>query len=200
MSDRLSLEQIRHSLAGYFPQGRLVWGSIHSAGSTSYSIVKGLAHELIRVERWIQSFRYQQIPDLTVLYLDEWEEALAIPDDCFPGTGNEEERRLHIKLKLASLGVQSSNDFVALAAVFGQTITVQGGIGSSLYPSPITNAKIARNTIVVTFSVSQPLAFTYTFPFLFGSQTTINQQIIECLFRKLKPACNDIAFIYEAAV
>jgi uncharacterized protein YmfQ (DUF2313 family) len=175
----------------------MLWRSVHLVGAVSYSIVKGLASELLRVERWIQSFRYHQIPDVTVLYLDEWEEALAIPDDCFPGTGNEAERLQHIRLKLSSLGLQSSDDFVALAAVFGQTVTVQGGIESVLYPMPITDAKVARNTIVVTFSVAQPLAFTYTFPFFFGTQTTVDQQTIICLFTKLKPACNDIVFIYE---
>lgn len=190
MSNRLTLDQIRHSLAVYFPLGKKIWGAVSIVGSVSYSIVKGLAVELQRVETWIESFRFNQIPDVTVLYLTEWENALGIPDDCFPGTGTDVERLLHVKIKLASLGIQSANDFVALAALFGYTITVEGGIDSGIsFGTP----KIARNTIVVTFDISSPIGFSYNFPILFTESET---RVVECLFRKMKPACNDIIFVY----
>jgi len=159
MSDRLTLEQTRVSLAAYIPKGAKVWGAVHLVGSVFFLLLRGLSRELVRVEKAIQLYRQHQIPDVTVLYLEEWEKALGIPDDCFLKTGDEIERLRDVKAKLASLGIQSANDFVELAALFGFVVTVEGGIGSVLYPGSFSSDKEARNTIVVTFDVVDPNAF-----------------------------------------
>lgn len=193
MSDRLTLEQLRVSLASYVPRGSKVWGAAHFVGSVFFLLLRGLSTELGRVEKAIQLYRQHQIPDVTILYLEEWEKALGIPDDCFLKTGDEAERLRDVRAKLASLGVQSSDDFVALAALFGFTVIVEGGIGSILYPGGFSSDKEARNTIVVTFDVANPNSFPYTFPITFEQNQTA---IVECLFTKLKPITNDIRFLY----
>ncbi len=106
------------SLRAYMPSGRLF------NGDNFKNWMLGLAGELIRATELIETYSQEIIPDNTVLLIDEWESALGIPDDCFPGTGAVAERRLHVLVKLASLGVQTAQDFIDLAALFGITVTV----------------------------------------------------------------------------
>jgi len=44
-----------------------------------------------------------------VAFLDEWERALGIPDDCFDLANTDDERRINILTKLAALGVQTEH-------------------------------------------------------------------------------------------
>jgi uncharacterized protein YmfQ (DUF2313 family) len=125
---------------------------------------------------------------LRVSYVQQ--KAVGIPDDCFPGTGDADERRNHILTKLSSLGIQTADEFVALAALFGVTVTVESGSVSGAFPMvfPITffdASQPARYTIVVTFTVIGGDDFPFEFPFTFGDAATA---ILECLFSKLKPA------------
>ena len=136
--------------------------------------------------------------DCTVSFLDEWESAVGIPDDCFTGQGTNDERRRDILTKLASLGIQTAQDFEDLAEIFGVDVIVLGGAESgSVFPLifPVivffNSAKEARFTIIVTFILEAANEFPLTFPIQFGSDEIA---ILECLFTKLKPANCDIIF------
>ena len=126
------------------------------------------------------------MPDQTVLFIDEWESALGIPDGCFSGTGTLESRRHGVLAKLASLGVQTIADFESLAAVFGITAEVLSGSESGI---AFASNKVARFTIVI--SLALPESFTYTFPVPFGSDIIV---LLECLFSKLIPANCQVLF------
>lgn len=193
--EKHSVEEHARSLAQYFPGGKL-WAAVHKDGTNLNKLIKALARTLAETECSIMEFQEQFMPDKTVLFLDEWEKALGIPDDCFKGTGSQDERRLHILVKLASLGVQTAEDFENLAAKFGINVTVRGGITNIKFPLtfPIIffdTEKEARFTIVVEFNEPAPNAFPLTFPISFGNGVI---GILECLFRKLKPANCDIIF------
>ena len=186
------------SLANYLPGGKLF--SIKNIQNSNFrKLLVGLAGELFTADGYIRSYSQEILPDEAVLFIDEWEKALGIPDDCFSGTGTLDDRRKHILVKLASLGIQTADDFVDLAALFGVTITVTPG--SDFYsfaqfpvefPFPFFGSEEeSRFNIVVEFTIQDSAKFTFFFPYTFGDALL---QILECLFNKLKPANCTITF------
>jgi len=191
------LDQETHAqrLADYLPGGRL-FQSKNLTDSNLRKLLRGLATELFNADGYLRDFQDDIAPSVTSYFIDEWESALGIPDSCFTGSGNLTERRRDIVIKLASLGVQTANDFVALGALFGISVTVRSGRYFSKFPLmfPIllfATDKEARFTIVVDFTVDAASKFPLTFPFTFGSGTIA---VLECLFTRLKPANCDIIF------
>ncbi len=190
----LSQDEQRAALASWMPPG-LAWVAFRITDTNAWRFLNGLAPEFVRLAGFIEASR-KTIPkiDNNDDFIDAWESSLAIPDDCFPGTGTLEERWTHVLVKFASMNVQTADDFVALAAVFGFPVTVEGGFESVLYPAGFSSDKEARNTIVVTFSTLEVGVFPYTFPFTFEESQS---NIIICIFEKLKPAHNDIRFLFS---
>lgn len=184
------------SLADYLPGGRL-FESARAFDSNFRKLLLGLSGELFTAEGYLKTISNEYDINTTNLFIEEWESALGIPDDCFLGNGTLNERRRDVLVKLASLGVQTAEDFEGLGSIFGVTVTVHAGIDfSSIFPATFPfiffdSAKDARFTIIVDFTVQEPSRFTLTFPFVFGSKEIA---ILECLFNKLKSANCDIIF------
>jgi len=177
------------SLGAYLPGG-VLFGSKNIEGSNLRNLLLGMAGELFRANGLLREYSCEILPDKTEKFLTEWESAVGIPDDCFSGTGTIEERRRDILVKLASSGVQTADDFVELASIFGVDVEVQAGSESGVFPLtfPIPfypNAEQARFTIIVNITVPPESTFPYSFPIPFG---TSEIGIIRCIFEKLKPA------------
>lgn len=126
----------------------------------------------------------------TEFLISQWESALGIPDSCFTGTGTNEQRRTAITAKFLSFGVQTEQDFIDIAALYGIIITIQNGFDlvdtfPVTFPFEFPNVKAARFTMIVNFQVEDSLTFPLTFPIPFGDDDI---EILKCLFRKLAPA------------
>lgn len=182
-------EQHTNAIAAYLPNGPLFAAKI-KAGTVFRQLLTGIAEEVLNAEAYLKELQDDFIPDTTVKFIEEWESVLGIPDDCFLATGDTDERRRDILIKLASLGVQTADDFVALAALFGIVVTVESG--KAVNQPPAASDKEQRFTIVVTFTVEAANQFPLTFPFTFGDEVIA---IVECLFSKLKPANCNVLFI-----
>lgn len=201
-----TLVQQTQSLANYMPPGR-VFAAKNIIGSISRFLLEGLAGELVRADSLVEEFKREILPDNTVLFIDEWESAVGIPDDCFNGQGDLATRRRDVLVKLVSLGVQTAADFVALAALFGITAVVKGGSTHGTFPHEFPmiffeSAKIARHTILIDLA-GITTTFPYTFEFADAGPPEVLQgitfgnpeiTIIKCLFAKLKPAHCDILY------
>lgn len=191
-----STEEHTNALAAYLPNGPL-FEAKNINDSNFRQLLRGLAGELFTAQGYLVTLNDDYFPDVTVNFLDEWEKALGIPDDCFPGTGSMNERRRDIVTKLASLGIQTDADFEELGTIFGVTVSVYPGIEfSSVFPATFPfiffdSAKQARFTLIVDFTVTEASKFPLIFPFTFGSGEI---GVLECLFRRLKPANCDIIF------
>lgn len=195
--DRHDVDLQADSIANFLPPGIMFEGG-KIEGTNLRKLLRGLGEELFRSEDLLKQYTEEFLPDCTVAFLDEWESALGIPDDCFLGTGTNDERRRDILTKLAALGVQSAQDFEDLAEIFGVDVIVIGGFESgSVFPFtfPVVvffnSVKEARFTIIVTFLLEASNQFPLTFPIPFGSDEIA---LLECLFTKLKPANCDIIF------
>ena len=184
------------ALADYLPGGRL-FESARVSDSNFRKLLLGLAGELFTAEGYLKTIANEYDINTTSLFIDEWEAALGVPDLCFSGTGTLDDRRRDVLIKLASLGVQTVDDFEALGDILGVSVTVGPGIDfSTVFPMTFpaiffNTGKEARFTIIVDFTVEAANEFPLTFPFTFGSSDIA---ILECLFNKLKPANCDIIF------
>jgi uncharacterized protein YmfQ (DUF2313 family) len=178
--DNKILEEVQASLAAYLPGGPL-WESAIVPGTNLNAVLAGLSGLLLDVETFNQIYNSEFIPSSEgTNFLENWERALLIPDDCFPGDAEPDRsvRRLHVLVKLASLGVQTSDDFIRVAEILGFIGTeVLSGIDAGI-PEPE-----GQFTIVVNFAFDGN-NFPLTFPIPFGSEQF---SILECLFTKLKP-------------
>lgn len=193
------VDQYTNSSAQYLPGGDLfVSKSIQNKNFRQ--LLKGMAGELFSANGLLRE--YDILPDKTENFIAEWESAVGIPDSCFTGTGTIDERRRDINVKLAALGVQTEEDFVALAGLFDIEIKIThleeasgifplvfDGISGGFLFFP--TAQAARFTIFIdvttAFENQFPLTFfDNVFPgFPFG---TSEIDFIQCIFEKLKPA------------
>ena len=194
--NRRDIEQYTDSLADYLPGG-LLFASKSVQSSNFRKLLKGMSGELFRSNGLLKTYNDEIIPDQTVKFIDEWENTLGIPDDCFRGTGTIDERRRDVLVKLASLGIQTKQDFIDLAALLGVAVTVESGSRRGTFPLvfPVVffdSVKAARFTIIITFTVEPANRFPYTFPFVFSGEVIA---ILECLFNKLKPSNCKLVFV-----
>jgi uncharacterized protein YmfQ (DUF2313 family) len=179
--------------AAYLPPGLAFASKLNSASNLS-KLFRGFGRTFLTVRNDVDALEEHLPPDRTVKFLEEWERDLEIPDQCIPLFETADERRAMILLKLTAMNIQTNADFVALAAAFGITVTVEGGIVSfnDGNPHAFSDETEARYTIVITFVVDLPESFPYTFPITFGNETL---GILQCLFTKLKPANCQVLFV-----
>jgi len=192
-----TIEEHTKALADYMPGGDLFTAK-NIQDKVMYDLLKGISRESVRAESYLVDLQEEFIPDKTNAFIADWERSLGIPDDCFKGTGTNDERRRDILVKLASLGVQTNQDFVDLAALFGITVTIRSGAELIVFPFTFpmfffATEQDARFTIVVEFETSAIAAtFPLVFPFTFGEEII---GTLTCLFNKLKPANCQVIFI-----
>ena len=193
--ERRDIEQYTDNLASYLPNN-ILFESRHVEDTVLRNLLVGFAGELFRVNGLIKEYVEEIIPDTTVKFIPEYESLLGIPDECFKGERTLDERRRDILVKIASSGVQTADDFVNLAALFGITVTVVSAAEASVFPlilpfQVFDNITEARFTIIVSHTGVTVDAFPYTFPFVFGSSQLA---VLECLFNKLKPSNCKVIF------
>jgi len=165
-------------IANYLPNGEL-FEAKNIQGSIYRLFLQGLGQTNQSVASFICLFADEIDINTTELFLKGWEETLGIPDSCFSGTGTLQERRRDVLVKLASLGVQTAEDFEAVALIFGFVVNVYS------QAEVVPNNQDAKYTIVVQYFLATANVFTLYFPIYFGDPQ-IN--ILVCLFNKLKPA------------
>lgn len=187
-----SLNKHTNALADYLPNGRL-FAAKRIKDSNFRQLLKGIAGEIFNAQGYIITLEDEYFPDLTTLFLEEWERALGIPDDCFSGVGTIIERRRDILVKLSALGVQTVSDFEQLALLFGKIVTVTPLIDELFPPLPVPFNPSAttegRFTVVVTGVDLVSGIPPYDVPF----DLLRDASILECLFNKQIPSnCNVI--------
>lgn len=184
--DLHSVAKHARALAAYLPNGA-TFGGKNIDGSNFNQLLKGLAEEMRTAEGYLITLEAEYFPDETTLFIPEWEQALQIPDDCFPGTGTDDERRSHILTKLASLGVQTAEDFVDLALLFGKVVEVFPLSDQAFppYPIPFTPFGKAEGRYVIVV-IGEDLV-TNVPPYDVPFDVVDSESLMECLFKKLKP-------------
>ena len=180
--DERTLTECTNSLARYHPDGEL-FEAKNIEDTTYRNFLTGLSVELCRAQDLLITYINEVLPDTTTLLIAEWQSALGIPDGCITGGGTTAEQRRDILLKLAASGLQTDQDYIDFAKIFGFVNPDPGEITVSQGAS--------RFEIIITFPAAEGSSFPYTFPIVFGTQVTL---LLECLFTQLKPANCTITF------
>ena len=194
MTKQHTKEEHTNALAQYLPNGRL-FEAKNINDSNFRQLLRGLAGELFTAEGYLVTLEQEYFPDTTVLFIEEWEQALGIPDSCFSGTGDLDERRRDIVVKLASLGVQTVNDFVNLADTFGKTITITYPAESPYPPYDIPYTPVGFPEARFIMIVSGENIVTAVPPYDIPLFLSTGETVLECLFNKLIPSNTKVIFV-----
>ena len=184
-----SLDAHADALGDFLPNGPL-FEAKRIQDSNFRALLRGFAGELFTAEGYIKTFDDEYSPLTTVLFIEEWERALGIPDTCFRADGDIDERRQHILTKLAALGIQTQADYVALGLIFGKVITVEALDEMAAPPIPVVFPD-ARYIIVVTGAELLSGFPPYDVPFTPNS----SESTLQCLFNHLIPSNCKVIFV-----
>ena len=185
-SERTKEEQT-NSLTAFYPAGS-AFESANTEGSVFGDFNEGLSGEIKRVYDDMNNLSEDYDILVTDELLSQWEGAVGIPDDCFPGTGTKTERRLHVLLKFAKMNVQTIDEFVEVIELLGFTVTLVPGSEVGIFPLafPIeffADTQQARFTLIVNLDGNNAV-FPLSFPVEFAS--SINNIVI-CILNLIKP-------------
>lgn len=111
----------RRALQALLPPGP-AW--TRAIGSVMSKLVSGLSREFARVHDRADVLMAEANPLCTVEMLTDWERVAGLPDKCAGMAETTAERRAALIAKLNTLGGQSPDYFVTLAAAFGYDITI----------------------------------------------------------------------------
>lgn len=194
----MSREQYVRFVKTLFPPGK-AWS--RSSDGVLHKICDAMAGELVRMDtRASVDFIRELFPDTASESLPDWERITGLPDTC---TGilsdTVEGRRADIVRKLSDVGGQSLPFFIALAAVFGYTVTIQDKLpfragrnraGDRCYNQLWTFHWIVNSSTFNTtvFRAGSGLA---------GDRLrTFRNDTIECVFNQKKPSHTKVHFTY----
>lgn len=190
-------EEHRKSLADFLPMGKLFEGK-NISYTTLFKLLFGLAAECYRVENKMNEIADEQDITTTTLFLEEWEKALGLPDECLNNTTDIDIRRKQVLAKF-TLSIDNVQSFIKLASIFGFTVTIQPYSEITVFPLPFPinfcpDLLTAMFTMIVNLPLSlNPYVFPLTFPINFSSGVV---NILECFFNHVKPANAQIIFKY----
>lgn len=194
MSLNFKTKNITQSLANFLRSDKF-FSAKNVTDSKLRKLLIGLALEIGRAEGKFQEISDEYDITKTSLLLEQWESALGIPDECFPVSSTNDQRRKNIQLKLTALGVSTKEGFEALAETLGFSVEVLPGNDALTFPYTFPFIMTDVNSkwiMVVNAPASQATStFPYIFPFNFGIDST---QILQCLFSKLAPAPVQVLF------
>lgn len=193
----LTPEQHRQQLAALLPEG-LAWDSKNTPDSFYYRFLAGLAEEPTRVDEFLAEYLAELDPTQTEALLPEWEEYKGLPERCTGPLPTLEQRRLAVLTKLRG-APRTKEDFIALAATLGVTITI-----TEHRPSVAGRLRAGEELFgpdaIFLWQVNGPA--TPITEFRAGASAAGDRlgafgiPALECLFRKYKPAHTVVSFVY----
>ena len=169
--------------------------------STWYKLIHSFSSEFKRLESQINETNQEVYPEETESLISRWEKDLGFPNDVFDIADTLEQRRNNVIIWLTALGVQTADDFIALANLLGySTIEIVAGTdaGGFALPFPFTffsTSKAAFNTIIVRLDsdlVESQFPMQWPYPF-----SSFDIGIIQRLFERLKPATDKVIFKFD---
>lgn len=183
--------------------------------------LQGLAVEFCRVSERIKDLLREIDPNQSFELLDDFEQALGIPDECTPENRTTEERRAQIIQKMATIGSLSAPFYEQLGSFYGFDITVTNHLafqaGRSVSGDDLTNYEPPRSIFLSGVGVAgdqlqvpgwlhyfnAELPLTAFEPFEAGQDTAgtplveYGNELLQCTLKRLKPAHAGITFTFK---
>lgn len=193
----LGIEKYTAMIQNLLPVG-YAWP--RQANTNMENLLTALATEPERVDCRVQDMLTEAYPLTTSELLTDWERALGLPEEC-EGLGDTvQKRRQAVHQKLSSLGGQSPQFYIDLAASIGFEITITefdpfcagDPCGDPLYGDDWAHTfqvNAAEETILYfnagEGSAGEPLA-------------SWGNSLLECVINRYKPAHSVVIFAYGA--
>ena len=83
-----------------------------------------LQWEMARVHLRLEDWKRETLPSTANEMLDEWEEFVGLPDECFPIAETIADRQAQVVAKFLQSGDQSVATYISLAAALGYAIAI----------------------------------------------------------------------------
>lgn len=130
--------------------------------------------------------------------LEDWEQAVGIPDDVFNIANDIETRRRNILLKISGSKAETSLQFENIGKILGFDVKCETGYQYCRFPLrfPIIFTKKENLPFLIVITIDkkyQPKTFPFTFPIEFKSDIAV---ILKLFFDKIKPANTKLIFRY----
>ena len=193
-------EEVQTSLSAYCPNDPVCFGGKNDTSTNLYKLLNGLTNSFEYAESLIHALTYDFNIFNTTSFLETWEEALGIPDECFSVDGvSIEQRRKQVIFKYAIDNIITKEDYIAVARFFGANIRISTlvGIGEFDYTLPLIlsgNDKERKYTVIITFLGVDIKSFdNYYFPIIFDEY---KYTFLQCLFKKIVPANVNVIYKY----
>lgn len=152
--------------------------------SRLYKLLSAIGDELARVHADFERLVEEADPRTTDELLEDWEEALGLPGDCFELPATKAERREVLTAAIVGKGGSSEAYFARIVEALGYTDV------------EITTADPFR---VDEDTVGTPLYDeSWGFAWIVTATGLTEDAILSCLLNKLKPAHTVVAIGYEA--
>lgn len=176
------------------PQGA-AWP--RDSDATLTKLLNAFADELARIDGRALTLIEEADPRTTNELLGDWERVAGLPDTCVAATLSTAQRIAALVTKLTTLGGQTRDYYIALAAKLGYTITITE-FAPYTVASPV-NAAIYGELWRFAWQVNSSLV-TQTF---FTMSSTVADALssfgndqLECVMSRLKPAHTHVQFAY----
>lgn len=188
-----TIEENAFLLASHNQQGR-VWENGFNPDDPLGKLFLGLAVEFYRFQVLEKKLYDEMDIDQTVELLDAWEKSVGIPDDCFTNVDLDiPTRRMQVRQKFSKFGgVQTTEDFIRVAEVFGFTIVKEDIKSTTMLPAELPiqlngSTREIAHTLIFTLlsSGAENSQFPMPFPLTFSQG---GNTFLQCLFDELAPA------------
>jgi uncharacterized protein YmfQ (DUF2313 family) len=189
-------------LSSYLPDGK-AFVSKNIPEKNLYKFLDAIAKSFVLYYNDLQEVLNEMNPETTEDLISRWEKEYGLPDQCLKKSYDLDIRRKNILIKIGMNGVQTIQDFIDLAKIFGYDVEIIPVAGMDQIRFPLqfpwifSTEKAARFTIYVNLPIElgeNVFPFIPTkFPFPFSSTNT---NIVECVFKKLVPANVKVIFRY----
>ncbi len=197
----ISKEKQAFLLASHLPEGK-AWNKAFVYDDDFGNLFFGLAIEFYRFQVLEQKLFNEMDINLADELLLEWEQSVGIPDTCFSVTVSETQRRLQVEQKFGKYGgVQTKEDFIRVAAIFGFEIDIElrktEGQFALEFPAVFfSSQKAAIYTMFIEIISDEDI--TTDFPLIFPIPfSTGGREFLSCIFDKLAPANVNVVIINE---
>jgi uncharacterized protein YmfQ (DUF2313 family) len=196
----MTADDYRRQMQALLPRG-FAWPLAPAAWLTR--LLSGLSPEFARIHGRVLDLIRESDPRTTVEMLAEWERALGLPDNCSSTLAPTlQARRDDVLTKLVSLGGQSREYFIAVAARLGYTISIE-----EFKPFRVGRSRVGEsiNALEMTWvwRVNGPPVTIRSFRV---GRSRIGERLrswgntaLECRLTQLKPAHTKIIFSYPDA-
>lgn len=190
--------EYRDALAGLLPTGG-AWP--RDPAGALMQLLASIAVEFERLDGRAAQLLAEVDPASTTELLPDWERVVGLPDPCVTLAQTVAERRQALEGRLTSVGGQSRRFFIGLAARLGYSITIDEFVSAAA--ATAAGISFTGDEWASVWRVNVPTTVSIT-PFRVGAGAageplrTWSNQVIECQFKRYKPAHTRVLFAYMA--